>query len=93
MKPLADTEQMLADFAITTNILCALKVNAQIPTDDIEVLTSNGCVTLCGNLQWDFQLGIVQGLVEKMAGVKEFKNYIAVKPLLEGRSIWSFSAN
>ncbi len=88
-----EIEQLLADFAITTHILGALKTNPQIPVSGVEVITRNGCVTLIGQLQWDFQVDIVNSLVEKIVGVKELNNYIAVTPAARNNSIWSFSAN
>jgi osmotically-inducible protein OsmY len=93
MKSPSDTEQILADFAITSQILGALKTNPQIPVNVVDVVTRNGCVTLSGNLHWEFQIGIVKSLVEKMAGVKELNNRIAVNPAAANSFFWSFSAN
>jgi osmotically-inducible protein OsmY len=89
----AEIEQVLADFAITTHILGALKVNPHIPVNEVEVITKNGCVTLNGNIQWDFQLGIINNVVKNITGVKLLDNKIAVVPFLGKNSIWSFSAN
>ncbi len=89
----AEIEQVLADFAITSHIIGALKVNPQIPVNEVEVTTQNGCVTLNGNLQWDFQLGIITDVVKNITGVKLLDNKIAVIPSSGKSSIWSFSAN
>jgi len=89
-----EIEQILVDFAITTHILGALKTNPQVPVSGVEVITRNGCVTLIGQLQWDFQVDIVNSLIGKITGVKELNNYLAVAPAAnQNSSIWSFSAN
>jgi osmotically-inducible protein OsmY len=93
MKSPFDTEQILADFAITSHILGALKTNPQIPVHQIEVTTNNGCVTLSGNLPWEFQKGVVSEVVKKMAGIKEINNQIGIHPSPTKISFWSFSAN
>ena len=88
-----EAEQFLADFIITSHILCALKTNPQIPVHDVEVVTRKGCVTLSGQLQWEFQMGIVKQIVKKLHGIKELNNHIDISSFKTYKSIWSFSAN
>lgn len=93
MKTPVKHKQALADFAITSQILGALKTNPQIPVDNVEVVTRKGCVTVKGMVQWDFQEEIVSEVVKNMAGVKKMRNFIAVCPETNYSSIWTYSAN
>jgi osmotically-inducible protein OsmY len=93
MKSPVKHEQIVADFVITSHILGAFKANPQIPFNDVEVLTRNGCVTLTGSLQCEFQNGIVNNLVENMVGVVEINNYIAINSDATSTYFWSYSAN
>jgi osmotically-inducible protein OsmY len=88
-----NTEQILADFVVTSHILGVLKTVPQIPVNKLEVSTINGCVTLTGSLQCEFQKEIVNGLALKIAGVKRLKNRIAIDQVAANKLFWSYSAN
>lgn len=83
----------MADFAITTHILGALKTNPQISVYDVEVSTKKGCVILKGNLQCEFQEEIVKDLIENIEGVKKLKTHIAISPSASRAFFCTYSAN
>ncbi len=93
MKTPAKYEQVLADFVITSQILGALKTNPQIPFNDIEVSTTNGYVTLNGDLEMEFQYEIAESTAENTTGVKEVNNLISVNTLPGKVCFWSYSTN
>ena len=93
MKTAGSSEQIVSDFAITLDILGAFKTNPQIPFNDIEVITKNGCVTLRGNIKYKYQKEITRSLVKNVQGVRKLENNIAVKSKAKDTLFCSYSAN
>ncbi len=60
--------------------LNALKWEAAIPTDKVEVTVSKGWVTLKGEVDYAFQKREAERAVERLSGVKGVTNLIVVKP-------------
>lgn len=56
----------------------ALKWDAAIPTDQLEVAVSHGYVTLKGQVEWYFQREEAARVMQRLAGVKAVSNLITV---------------
>ena len=67
------------DTEIAEAILNALKWNSAVTEDKIKVKVENGIVTLDGQLEWEFQKGVVVSEIERLLGVKRFINNISLK--------------
>ena len=68
------------DADIARAALNALKWDAAIPTDKVEVTVSKGWVTLKGEVDYAFQRQDAERAVERLSGVKGVINLIVVKP-------------
>jgi len=69
-------ERTDSDLALAA--LTALKWDAIIPTDELDVTVSRGFVTLKGKVEWYFQREAAQRVVQRLAGVKGVSNLITV---------------
>jgi osmotically-inducible protein OsmY len=67
--------------------LNALKWEAAISTDKVEVTVSKGWVTLRGEVEYNFQKREAERAVERLSGVKGVINLIVVKPRLSPRDL------
>jgi osmotically-inducible protein OsmY len=59
----------------------ALKWNASIPADKIQVTVDKGWVTLRGEVEWQYQKEEAERVVRRLWDVKGVSNLIVVKPL------------
>jgi osmotically-inducible protein OsmY len=71
-------ERTDSDLALAA--LNALKWDAAIPTDQLDVTVSNAWVTLRGQVDWHFQREVAQRVVQRLAGVKGVTDLITVAP-------------
>ena len=60
--------------------LYALKWDAAIQTDKLDVMVSHGYVTLKGEVEWPFQREAAERVVRRLAGVKGVTNWVTVAP-------------
>jgi osmotically-inducible protein OsmY len=60
--------------------LNALKWDAGIPTDKIDITVSHGWVTLKGEVDHYFQKRDAERAIERLSGVRGVSNLLAVKP-------------
>lgn len=58
--------------------LYALKWDAAIRTDKLDVTVSHGYVTLKGEVEWPFQREAAERVIHRLAGVKGVTNWITV---------------
>ena len=70
------------DADLAKAVLNALKWDAAIPTDNLDVTVSRGWVTLKGEVDYAFQKRDAERVVERLSGVKGVTNLILVKPHL-----------
>src|SRR5258708_10660520 len=63
-------------------VVNALRWDAAVPADRIEVTVSKGWVTLKGEVDYGFQMREAERVVQRIAGVKGVPNLILVKPQL-----------
>ena len=77
---LSSDERTDADLAAA--VLNALKWNAAIPTDKIDVTVSKGWVTLKGEVEFGFQKRDAERAVQRLKGVKGVTNLITVPSLV-----------
>ena len=61
-------------------VLNALRWEAAIPADKLDVTVSQGWVTLKGEVEYGFQKRLAERVVERLSGVKGVTNLITVKP-------------
>src|SRR3989454_11120057 len=74
----SSAERTDADLAAT--VLNALKWDAAVPVDNLDVTVSHGWVTLKGEVDYGFQKRDAERAVERLSGVKGVTNLITVKP-------------
>ncbi len=72
----ASAERTDSDLALA--IVNALKWDAVIPTDTLEVAVAHGYVTLKGKVEWYYQREAAGRVVQRLAGVKGVSNLISV---------------
>jgi osmotically-inducible protein OsmY len=68
------------DADLAKAVLDALRWDAAIPADKLDVTVSRGWVTLKGEVELGFQRRLAERAVERLAGVKGVTNLITVKP-------------
>jgi osmotically-inducible protein OsmY len=68
------------DADLAKAVLNALKWDAAIPTDNLDVTVSHGWVTLKGEVDYAFQKKEAEDVVKRLSGVKGVTNLIVVKP-------------
>ncbi len=76
----SSSERTDADLAAA--VVNALKWDAFIPADKIDVTVSKGWVTLKGEVEFGFQRRAAERAVQRLSGVKGVSNLITIKPLL-----------
>jgi osmotically-inducible protein OsmY len=59
----------------------ALKWNASVPAEKIQVTVEKGWVTVRGEVEWQYQRQEAERVVRRLWGVKGVSNLITVKPL------------
>ncbi len=74
------TERTDADIAAA--VVQALKWDALLSIDKLDVTVSKGWVTLKGEVEWQFQKLDAEQVVRRLSGVKGVTNLITVKPRL-----------
>jgi osmotically-inducible protein OsmY len=73
-----DTEP--TDEDIAASVVRALKWDALIPADKIDVTVSKGWVTLKGDVEWQYQKEDAERVIRRIKGVKGVTNLLLVKP-------------
>jgi osmotically-inducible protein OsmY len=68
------------DTDLAKAVLNALRWEAAIPADKLDVTVSQGWVTLKGEVEYGFQKRLAERVVERLSGVKGVTNLITVKP-------------
>ena len=68
------------DSDIAAAAVYALKWNASVPAEKIQVTVDKGWVTLKGEVEWQYQKEEVERSVRRLWGVKSVSNLIVVKP-------------
>jgi len=58
----------------------ALQWNVSVPSERVTVMVQNGCVTLEGEVSWQYQREAAHDAVRQLAGVKWVDDEIVVKP-------------
>jgi osmotically-inducible protein OsmY len=73
--PTAPTDETIAKAAVL-----ALAGHIQVPNNQLDVTVSAGCVTLTGEVPWQFQRQAAENTVRPLAGVRAVINRITIKP-------------
>jgi osmotically-inducible protein OsmY len=81
----SSAERTDADLAAA--VLNALKWDAFIPADNIDVTVSKGWVTLKGQVEFGFQRRAAERAIQRLSGVKGVSNLITIKPLLSSTDL------
>jgi osmotically-inducible protein OsmY len=68
------------DADIAKSAVRALEFDAFVPVDKIDVSVSKGCVTLKGEVDWQYQKQDADRVVRRLTGVKGVSNLIMVTP-------------
>lgn len=70
----------ITDAEIAEAVARALKTDAEIPADRIEVTVSKGIVTLMGSVEWEYQKDEAERVVRRLHGVKDVLDFITLAP-------------
>jgi len=80
-----------ADVLIVSEVLSALRLNNELPENQIKIEVEKGWVTLDGTLNWNYQKDSAKRVVDRITGVRGVTNNILVKTetrdLVERRDI------
>ena len=68
------------DEGIARRCLNVLDWDVTIPRNAVQVKVSRGCVTLVGQVEWEYQRRAAEGAVRRLAGVVSLNNQITLKP-------------
>lgn len=68
------------DAEIATAIVNALKWHTGVQEEKIKIKVENGCVTLDGEVDWEYQRSNAKVAIQNLAGVRSIYNLIALKP-------------
>jgi len=63
----------------------ALRWNAFLPLENIDVTVSNGWVTLRGEVEWQYERGEAERAVRRVTGVKGVSNLLTIKPKVKSQ--------
>lgn len=69
-----------SDTELAETCLKALEWDVEVPHQDLKIKVSEGCVTLEGNVPWNYQRAAAERAVRSLLGVKAVFNQIRVKP-------------
>jgi osmotically-inducible protein OsmY len=69
-------ERTDSDLALAA--LYALKWDAAIPADKLDITVSHGYVTLRGEVEWPFQREAAERAIRRLAGIKGLTNWVTV---------------
>lgn len=78
-------ERTDADIALAAER--ALDWSALVPHQAIKVMVENGCITLTGEVDWEYQRRAAEAAVGNLLGVTAVSNQVAVKPRLTAGDI------
>jgi osmotically-inducible protein OsmY len=67
----------------------AIEAHSTVPPDRVKVVVSGGCVTLEGDVEWQYQKEAAENAVRYLRGVLGVTNSIRVKPRLSASDIQS----
>ncbi|GLU52809.1 BON domain-containing protein [Dyadobacter frigoris] len=67
------------DNDLVNEVLNAYKWNWEIPNDKVKVKVENGCITLEGELNWNYQREAAERLIKILAGIKGVSGLITIK--------------
>jgi osmotically-inducible protein OsmY len=70
---------------IAEDVLKALKLNWELPTDKIQIKVEDGWVSLEGELQWNFQRLSAKNCISKLIGIKGVTNNIVIRSEVKDR--------
>jgi osmotically-inducible protein OsmY len=68
------------DADIAASVANVLAWTAFLPKDRVTLMVENGAVTLCGDLDWEYQRAAAIAAVQYMQGVRAIHNRITIKP-------------
>lgn len=66
------------DAALALDVRAALKWEAGVPAEAIEVGVDNGCITLSGEVPWSFQRKLAEHAVSRLTGITGVVNLLRV---------------
>ncbi|MFM0326502.1 BON domain-containing protein [Caballeronia glebae] len=66
------------DAALASDVHTALKWEACVPADAIDVSVAHGCVTLTGEIPWSFQRTLAEHAVARLSGITGVVNLLRV---------------
>lgn len=71
-------ERTDADIAASATV--ALGWDALVPAETIEVMVSRGCVTLYGDVEWEYQKRAAEQTLRRHSGVRGITNLLTIRP-------------
>ena len=71
---------MRSDTDVAASVEEVLRWNTMVPVDQLRVKVENGCVTLSGEVAWDFERRAAENAVHAIKGVRSVINVILLRP-------------
>jgi osmotically-inducible protein OsmY len=68
-----------SDDEIARRALDTIKWNVDVPSDWIKLVVDKGCVTLTGEVDWQFQREAAAASIRQLTGVKDILNHIVLR--------------
>jgi osmotically-inducible protein OsmY len=78
VKLLPGEERLDSDIAAAAER--ALSWSALVPAQTVRIMVEGGCVTLAGEVEWEYQRRAAEATVGSLLGVKSVANQLVVKP-------------
>jgi len=73
-------ETKTGDDEIAIRAVCMLEWSAVAPSSSVMVEVQDGWVHLSGEVKWRYQRNAVEGLLQRLSGIKGVMNHITVRP-------------
>ena len=77
------------DADIARSAESALQWTTFLPKDRVKVMVEAGCITLSGEVDWEYQRESAAGAVRYLMGVTSVSNQIAIKPKVSSSAVKS----
>lgn len=80
-------ESHVSDEVLAKRATDVLAWNTSLPKDAVKVTVEQGCLTLTGSVDWQFQRSEVENDLRRLAGVIDIANRIAIRKISRKRDV------
>ena len=76
-----------SDTDIATSVENALKWTTFLPANAVKIMVEGGCVTLSGEVPWEYQRQMAAAAVRYLLGVTAVRNQVVIKPGVTSKGV------